>query len=139
MGLARLHIFTIILLILCTTAAAAQTGCITGLVLDEGGKPRENMKVEARKPGFSWLPTQARTDANGRFQILGVPPDRYEIVVDQGTTFYYGKPEPHATVTDSEKCESVVIRLGPDTATLNLSVLDAITKQPIDLPTFEFR
>src|SRR5205807_7660538 len=130
---------TISALILCGTGAFAQAGCITGLVLDEGGRPRESMNVEARKPGFSWSPMQARTDANGRFQILGVTPDRYEIVADQGTTFYYGKPDPHVTVTDSGKCESVVIRLGPGTATLNLSVLDAVTKEPIDLPTFEFR
>jgi hypothetical protein len=60
-------------------------------------------------------------------------------VPDQGTYFLYGKPEPRVVVTASDKCQEVIIRLGPDPAILKLSVLDAITKQTIESLPLEFR
>jgi len=55
----------------------AQTGCITGLVIDESGHPREHIKVEAQKPGGGWTRHETWTDANGRFQIRDLPPTAY--------------------------------------------------------------
>ena len=49
-------------LVICTTSAVAQTGCITGLVIDETGRPRKHIKVEAVG---TWAHYQAWTDANG--------------------------------------------------------------------------
>jgi hypothetical protein len=129
----------------CATSAVAQTGCITGWVIDETGHPREHIKVEAAKMGGSSIHHQAWTEMNGRFQILGLPPANYEIVSgdaegpypNRANSFFYGTPELYLSVTASATCENVVVHVGPKTARLNLSVLDAITKQPIDQPMVE--
>jgi hypothetical protein len=129
----------------CATSAVAQTGCITGLVTDETGHPLGHVKVEAVKMGGSSTHHQAWTEANGRFQIPGLPPVKYEIVSgDSGgpypnhaNSFFYGIPELYLSITASDKCEDVVIHVGPKVAKLNLSVLDAITKRPIEQPRIE--
>lgn len=127
------------------TSAVAQSGCVSGWVIDETGHPLEHIKVEAVKMGGSWTHHQAWTEANGKFQILNVPPAKYEIVSGEAEgpypnhadSFFYGTPELYLSVKASSTCENVVVQLGPKAAKLNLLVLDAITKQPIERPMVE--
>jgi len=129
----------------CATSAVAQTGCVTGLVIDEAGHPLGHIKVEAVKMGMSSAHHQAWTEANGRFQIPALPPVGYEIVSgdaegpypNHSNSFFYAIPELYVSVTPSEKCQDVLVHMGPKVAKLNLSVMDAITKQPIEQPRVE--
>jgi hypothetical protein len=134
-------------LTICGSSVVAQTGCITGWVIDETGHRREHIKVEAIKMGMGWTHHQAWTEANGRFQILAVPPAEYQIVSgdaegpypNYANSFFYGTPELHLSVTASDKCQDVVVHVGPKAAKLNLSIVDAITKRPINQPAVELR
>src|SRR5215831_1864449 len=133
---------TVAALSLCSTWAVAQTGCITGLVIDENGHPREHIKVEAQKMGMSWTHHETWTEANGRFQIRDLPPSEHAIVTGEAegpypnyaNSFFYGTTELRVSVGASDACEDVVVHIGPATARLNLWVLDAVTKQPIKVP-----
>lgn len=61
-------------------AAEATTGTIAGTVLDAAGNPVSGAHVVATAPSGRY---EARTDARGRFALLGVTPDSYDVTVDQ--------------------------------------------------------
>ncbi len=60
-------------------AAEATTGTIAGTVLDTIGAPVEGALVVASSPSGRY---ETRTDARGRFAVLGVTPDSYAVAVD---------------------------------------------------------
>src|SRR5262249_4239559 len=115
---------TVSTLVICTASAVAQTGCITGLVIDEAGCPQEHINVEARG---TWTHYQTWTNSNGEFQIQGVPPAKYGIISGEAdgpypnyaNSFFYGTADLLLSVAASGQCEHVVVHLGPATARLN--------------------
>lgn len=134
----------ILLIAFFAVGAVAQTGCITGVVLDDTGNPLSKINVEAQKLVQINPPRiTTQTDANGKFEMHDVPAARYTVGVNDvkrnypgsGSMFLYGKADPQITVTVSDVCENVVLRLGPPAARLKLSVEDAITREPIKEPT----
>ena len=60
-------------------AAEATTGTIAGTVLDTNGLPVEGARVVATSPSGRY---ETRTDARGRFALLGVTPDFYALSVE---------------------------------------------------------
>jgi hypothetical protein len=60
-------------------AAEATTGTIVGTVLDSGGAPIAGARVVAASPSGRYRTT---TDAQGRFALLGVTPDSYDVTVE---------------------------------------------------------
>jgi hypothetical protein len=57
-------------------AAESTTGAIYGSVSDQNGKPLANATISAASPSGTY---GAKTDAGGRFSILGVVPDTYAV------------------------------------------------------------
>jgi hypothetical protein len=142
-ALAIILLGTFSALLLFTITVQGQTGCVAGAVIDENSHPLANMNVEALGLGLNTKQTQ--TGSDGRFQIDGLTPNQYRIMVgdrqgpypNHASQFYYGKPAPEVLVTSSDICQLVAVKLGPKVAKLNLAVLDAITKQTIDEPMVE--
>jgi hypothetical protein len=57
-------------------AAESTTGAIYGFVSDQSGAPLANVAIAAASPSGSY---STKTDARGRFSILGVVPDAYAV------------------------------------------------------------
>ena len=72
-----------------TTAAELTlipTSTVAGIVVTEAGDPVPDVLVELRPPPLSLLPSwpQARSDAEGRFEITGVGVGRYRPTIEDG-------------------------------------------------------
>jgi hypothetical protein len=77
--LPRIVFIACVIALLPVLARAAQTtGALAGRVIDESGKPVAGASVHVSSPSAS---RNATTDADGRFTVLELDPDRYIIVV----------------------------------------------------------
>jgi Carboxypeptidase regulatory-like domain len=78
-SLTRLLIVAFIVTGLCTTARGAQTSAtVVGTVTDSSARPVPGALVTLSSPSSRQTTT---TDERGRFTLLELPPDRYEVIV----------------------------------------------------------
>ncbi len=83
---------------LAASRAEAQTGKVTGVVTDAAtGQPIEGAQVLLQGTGYGQV-----SAANGRFFILGVPPNTYTV---QARRIGYGTQQTTATVTIDQTVE----------------------------------
>jgi carboxypeptidase family protein len=112
-----------------------QIGCISGKVLDQSGVPVSGVRVQpdlagehlARQPGVRV------TDKNGGFKFERVQPGSYNVFAN-APTMEYPLPFDIAStvmVPASSGCAEITINLGPKAARLELKVIDAFTRQPL--------
>lgn len=135
----------ILLVLLFPLAAAGQTGCLAGQVLDDSGSPLAQMHVTAylaNRP-FSRF---TDTDENGRFLLADLPVGSYRIVTinqDLGYTFSnmsdFSEEDLHVVVSDSAECTSTTMRRKPRAAKLRLNLTDSSTGKEIQKPIASFR
>ena len=90
-------------------AAEATTGTIAGTVLDTNGVPVVGARIVAASPSGRYRTT---TDAQGRFALLGVTPDSYDITVE------------HVQYQSAQRSDNVV--LPGQTTTLGFRLASAL-------------
>ena len=116
-------------------AAHGQTGCVSGVVVDNVGRPIKGMQVglaEHTWKGEQQPAGQAVTDESGNFEIDGVPPGEYGLGASNYAMGYPGKlPFQQVSVTASGTCTSVTYNAGARTAILKLTASDTVTNKPI--------
>jgi hypothetical protein len=101
-------------------AAEATTGTIAGTVVDTGGAPLAGARVTATAPSGRY---ETRTDARGRFALLGVTPDSYQVVVEhvqyQSAQRHDNVVLPGQTTTLGFRLESALRSIGQVRAVTN--------------------
>ena len=105
-------------MLLLASLASAQSGAITGVVVDESGAGVPAARVTAGD-GAS-----AVTDANGRFVLVGAPDGRVHLVVDKAL---FGRQE--ADVQAGASGVRVVLSIAgvSETVTVPSAIVDAVT------------
>ncbi len=117
-----------------------QTGCITGVVLDQRDIPVSGVSVQAGPSDQDGsrlgqrVPTVA-TDKDGRFRFGPVNPGRYDIFTHAVPLGYPVDQEDgdllSVNVPPGSSCADIAVRLGPKAARLQLTVEDAHTHRPV--------
>jgi hypothetical protein len=116
---------------------------VQGSVVDDKGQPVEGAKVYWVALNGSPIghPETVPTDKNGAFRLERVPPGKIQIRAYKEEDFYNrptfafydppasAMPEVEAKVGRMER--GVVLRLGPKAALLRISVVDALSKEPL--------
>ena len=103
-------------------AQTSTTGTIEGTVADTNGAPVPNVTVTVSSPNLI-RPQSAQTDDDGRYQILNLPPGRYNVSVAATSGFGEFKQE-NVEVNLSKSSKADVI-LQPAGATAVVDVTDA--------------
>jgi hypothetical protein len=139
---------TIALLFLIEALYASSTGSISGTVLDENGNTVSGAKVEAvnARNGFQGAVRYFRTNDDGRFQIEGLPLGDYRVFAkkeedgypDMSSAFYSDNVFPTAVLTETNPAAEMLVRLLPKAGILTGSVVDAVTRKPLN-PALHFR
>jgi Carboxypeptidase regulatory-like domain len=121
--------------ILSPLVANSQTGCVTGVVVDNLGRPIKGMQVglaEHTFDGGQQPAGQAVTDESGTFEIDGVPPGEYGLGAQNYSIGYPGKlPFQQISIVASAPCTTITYNAGARTAKLKFTVTDAVTNKPI--------
>ena len=117
-----------------------RSGTIEGIVTDSAGSPVPNATVYVLQNGRT---PATVTDAQGNFVLKNVAIGKQRIFAYKESDNYpnpvwsfYGDAHsqegfPLVTVPENGPLRNVIVRLGPKSARLLLTVSDAITKQPI--------
>src|SRR5258705_1382268 len=102
-------------------AQSSTTGAIGGNVADQNGAPVANATVTASSVNLMGTKT-SQTDSDGRYQILGLPPGNYTVVVEEQAGF--GKVERADVVVNLSKTTTVDLTLTPKGAMAQVTVTD---------------
>ena len=127
--------------------SVAQSGCIAGDIVDDGGSPLAEMRVDISEPTHA-LYRSTHSDEHGHFLLKGLPSGNYDIVTHNESLGY---PDSNdwdfsrnigrlsVTVAESEECTPVKIQRGPRAGRLRLKLTDSSTGEPIEKPEANFR
>lgn len=129
-------------LLFTTRMFAAETGSITGTVLDEKGNPVSGAKVHvmpADRP-FKGIKKFFETDDRGEFKIGNLSYGEYRVFAekredgyaDMGWAFFSNNVFPTAILSSMNPTADVLVRVPPKAGTLKCSVTDAATGQLLD-------
>jgi hypothetical protein len=105
-------ILTILSIVGPAVAAEATTGTLVGTVRDTSGAPIASARISAVSPSGSY---SALSDAHGRFAMLAMTPDTYNVSVS--ATGFEPSSEPGVTVFPDETRE-LAVRLVPQLKTI---------------------
>jgi len=117
-----------------------QTGCITGIVVDQARAPLTGVEVRPSLNDFAngLLNREAppvRSGADGRFSLKTLHPGNYSLFTNAialGYPMSLGEEGfTSLTVQPGAGCADITIKLGPKAGKLALSVLDAVTRKPL--------
>jgi hypothetical protein len=117
------------------------TGCITGRIVDQAGKPVTGVEVQASLNDsagehLNRESLRVRSGGDGRFSFKALHPGAYDLFTnaialgypmglgDEGFSW--------VTVQPGSGCAGIAIKLGPKAAKLVLSVLDSVTRKPLE-------
>jgi hypothetical protein len=142
-----MRILTIAFLVLMLgLGAAAQKGCIVGVITDDAGVPIKNMHVIASSGGQR---VSVRTDSDeaGAFEFHKLPASEYEIVSHNEDLDYawsnsfefHRKPAERVIVSGSGGCAQIKLKREPRAARIRLNFTDARTGELIQSPEAQFR
>jgi hypothetical protein len=112
-------------------------GCITGVLVNQQGAPISDVMVQANLGTESvWRESPVRTtEKDGRFRFDGLQTGPYDVFARASALGNSPSQNDenviHTSVQSSPGCVDVTVKLGFKAAQLKLTVLDAVTRQPI--------
>ena len=116
-------------------AAHAQTGCLTGNVVDYTSVPVPGVRIAVGDGSWSsaLLAPVIESDESWQFRIDGIPPGNYNADASNDQLGYPGiwRPEEKVSINSSSICANIAFNLGARAAKLKFTVTDAATNQPI--------
>jgi hypothetical protein len=116
-------------------AAYSQSGCVTGVVVDNLGQSLKGMQVglaEHTWNGGQQPAGQAVTDESGAFEIDGVPPGKYDMGAFNDAMGYPGTlPLRPVVIVASAPCTNITYNAGARAAKLKFTVTDVVTHKPV--------
>ena len=121
--------------ILAPLLAPAQTGCLSGNVIDNTGAPVPGIRITVGDNVWTTgqISPEPRSDEAGQFRIEGIPPGDYNANAFNDQLGYPGIwwPVRKVSIADSPICTNVTFNVRSRTAKLKLTVTDATTGQPV--------
>jgi protocatechuate 3,4-dioxygenase beta subunit len=116
-------------------AARAQTGCLTGSVVDNAGQPVEGIRITMGDNVWTTaqISPEPKSDESGRFRIEGIPPGTYKANAFNDQLGYPGIwwPVRDVAIAASFLCANIAFDVRSRAAKLKLTVTDAATDQPV--------
>lgn len=121
-------------------------GCLQGKVLDAAAQPVAGIKVQPLlvNDNLNSKAMSTKTDANGEFQMLDLPPGRYFVFVyskemgyDSMSMLSKGGKHPEVEVPASTSCAEITLNLTEPNGKLVVEAIDAATQAPIQHFHFE--
>lgn len=113
----------------------AQTGCLSGNVVDNTGAPVPGIRITVGDNVWTTaqVSPEPRSDETGQFRIEGIPPGDYNANAFNDQLGYPGIwwPVRKVSITDSSICTSITFNVRSRTAKLKLTVTDAKTGGPV--------
>jgi hypothetical protein len=112
----------------------AQSGCITGAIVDQNGSPVAAARIQASSGGQGFSSGGVTySNANGQFKFEGMRPGEYYLFLDAAeyppSLIQSQNNVGHVTVPSGISCADASKRLGPRAAKLHLRVIDATTQE----------
>ncbi|MGA9040171.1 MAG: carboxypeptidase-like regulatory domain-containing protein [Terriglobales bacterium] len=116
-------------------AAHAQTGCLSGSVVDNIGQPVKGIRITVGDNIWTTaqISPEPRSDESGQFRIEGIPPGNYKANAFDDQLGYPGIwwPVRDVSIAASTLCTNIVFNVHARAAKLKLIVTDATTNKPI--------
>jgi hypothetical protein len=116
-------------------AARAQTGCLTGSVVDNAGQPVEGIRITLGDNVWTsaQVSPEPKSDESGQFRIEDIPPGTYQANAFNDQLGYPGIwwPNRDVPIAPSSICTNITFNVRWRTAKLKLTVTDAATSKPI--------
>jgi hypothetical protein len=116
-------------------AARAQTGCLSGRVIDGSGQPVKGIRITVGDNVWSTalISPEPQSDEPGQFKIEGIPPGDYKANAFNDQLGYPGIwwPVLDISIAASPLCTDVTFNVRSRAAKLKLVVTDATTNKPI--------
>ena len=112
-------------------------GCMTGVLVNQQGVPISDVIMQANLGTESvWRESPGRTTGkDGRFRFDSMQPGPYTVFAHAPGLGYFPSQDDensaHASVQPGPGCADVTVRLGFEAAKLKLTVLNAVTRQPV--------
>src|SRR5664279_2253829 len=131
--------------LLCTACAVAtvfaplagrtQTGCLTGIVVDNTGQPLKGIRIALGDNVWTTaqISPEPRSDESGQFRIDDIPAGTYKANAFNDQLGYPGIwwPLRDVAITASALCTNITFNVGARAAKLKLTATDATTNKPI--------
>jgi len=131
----RLLIFSAFVAVLSVLAMRAQTGCLTGSVIDNAGQPVKGIRITVGDNVWTTaqVSPEPHSDESGQFRIEGIPAGKYTANAFNDQLGYPGIwwPVRHISIEASALCANITFNLHSRAAKLKLIVTDATTNKPI--------
>lgn len=113
-----LSLITLLGILVLPVAARAQTGKVTGVVIDSStGRPIDGAQLVLQGTGYAGI-----TNANGRFFLLSVPPGNYTLVARR---LGYGSIERPGVLVSTDVTREVNVTMSPSASTLSRTIVRA--------------
>ena len=112
-------------------------GCMTGILVNQQGAPIGDVMIQANLGTESvWRESPGKTTGkDGRFRFDALQPGSYTVFAHAAALGYFfsqsNESVTHTSVQPGPGCVEVTVRLGYKAAQLKVTVLDAVTRQPI--------
>ena len=132
----RLLSFTFaVVTVLSPLATRAQTGCLSGSVVDNAGQPVKGIRVGVGDNIWTTarISPEPQSDESGQFRIEGIPPGNYKANAFNDQLGYPGIwwPVRDVSIAASSLCTNITFNVRSRAAKLKLVVTDATTNKPI--------
>ena len=130
-----LSIILAVVTIFSPLAAHAQTGCLSGSVVDNTGQPVKGIRITAGDNVWTTaqISPEPRSDESGQYRIEGIPPGNYKANAFNDQLGYPGIwwPVRDVSIAASSLCTNIIFNVRSRAAKLKLVVTDATTNKPI--------
>ena len=131
----RLLIIPTFVTVLSVLATRAQTGCLTGSVIDNAGQPVKGIRITVGDNVWTTaqISPEPHSDESGQFRIEGIPPGKYTANASNDQLGYPGIwwPMRDVSIAASALCTNIIFNVRSRAAKLKLIVTDATTNNPI--------
>jgi hypothetical protein len=121
--------------VLSALATSAQTGCLTGSVVDNAGQPMKGMRITVgdNVSTTAQISPKPHSDESGQFRIEGIPPGKYTANAFNDQLGYPGIwwPVRDVSISASALCTNIIFNVHSRAAKLKLIVTDATTNKAI--------
>ena len=116
-------------------AARAQTGCLSGRVIDKTGLPVKGIRVTVGDNFWTTalISPEPQSDESGQFKIEGIPPGNYKANAFNDQLGYPGIwwPVRDVSIAASSLCTDITFNVRSRAAKLKLVVTDETTNKPV--------